>query len=162
MTNSNYAGHSFRYTLYSAERRFNMDLKSKIGTAWSCDFPFVNVSTSTDIALGRDIRWCPGCRIDHEAEYMDYGDAYFECDAIGKRFIKLMSIAEMPARFDDRIVYQVWYILPTGTDTGKKIKVAPMKRFSEMLDGFRNKMPVHIDGDEWTPTPCVELAGSGA
>ena len=133
-----------------------MDLESKIGTVWVCDFPF-RQGESKNEELENNKFWCPGCRVDADFGYLDYGPAYFVCDAIGKRYIKLMSIAKMPGRYQDRIVYQMWYQMPCGTITKKRIRIDLSKKFSEMLNGFRDKIPVHLNGSVWKPTPCEEF-----
>ena len=93
----------------------------KVGNEYKMKFPFkkiIHKATSGNrlfAASAEVIQWEPGCWLFEEDDGSGYGRTReFYGNAEGEVIYKILSIAEMPSKFMDRVIFRRWCIDPTG------------------------------------------------
>ena len=84
-----------------------------ISNEYEMDFPF----TKHTFGLGPSFKeslWYAGCDVHFEQYDESRGERFFSANAEGKVIYKILSIAEMPGRFKDRVIFKRWLIDPDG------------------------------------------------
>jgi hypothetical protein len=96
-------------------------MKLKLNKKYRMKFPFkkiVHKATSGNrLFAARDevIQWEPGCWLFEDCDGSDYGMSRdFYANDEGEVIYQILSIAEMPGRYMDRVIYKRWCIDPTG------------------------------------------------
>ena len=93
----------------------------KVGSEYEMLFPFKKhdypaLARNTLFAATEAFyTWEGGCYLHEECDGVEYGQMRsFTGDAEGKVIYKILSIAEMPDRYVDRIIFKRWLIDPDG------------------------------------------------
>ena len=135
---------------------------------YECSFPFkrkkmisvdelVLQNGMSKKQVEQSIEWLVGCGISNKPGFLDYGDQIFICDGIGKKFLNLIEIIEMPGRLHNRVIYQSWYQDPSGHNTEKRVKMCTVTVWRRLMNGFYNKLEIYNNGDSgkrWIPDEC--------
>ncbi len=86
----------------------------KVGAEYKMKFPFKKVEQGA-LLSGDFFYWEPGCWLFEEDDGSDYGRSRdFYANAEGEVIYKILSIAKMPEKFMDRVIYKRWLINPEG------------------------------------------------
>ena len=92
-----------------------------VGKKYRMIFPFKKIvhkaTSGNGLFAGRDevIQWEPGCWLFEECDGSDYGMTRdFYGNAEGEVVYQILSIAKMPGKYMDRIIFKRWCIDPTG------------------------------------------------
>lgn len=98
-----------------------------VGDEFEMVFPFRR--ESFDAACGRDpfqpteikkiSYWIPGCDVHHEQYDQGCGETFFTAHGEGKVIYKVLSIAKMPGRYVDRVIFHRHTIDPDGVKNKK-------------------------------------------
>ncbi|EPC3824488.1 hypothetical protein ACRZK7_006067, partial [Klebsiella oxytoca] len=104
-------------------------------------YPFIFVCTDHqqwDGNVFTDEGWIGGCRKTFEPADCGYGDqAVYTADAEGKRILEVLSVAEMPGKWQRRIIYACHLIDPEGKERkGRKAYTVTEDRFIKMSSGY--------------------------
>lgn len=98
-----------------------MSDKLKVGDEYTMKFPFKKIihesrgGNGLFPATSGFIQWEPGCWLFEECDGSGYGITRdFYGNAEGKVIYKILSIAKMPGKYMDRIIYKRWCIDPEG------------------------------------------------
>lgn len=93
----------------------------KVGNEYTMKFPFKKTIHKASEANGLFpyikgfTQWDPGCWLFEECDGSGYGRSrYFYGNAEGDVIYKILSIAKMPGKYMDRIIYKRWLIDPEG------------------------------------------------
>tara|TARA_R110002012_G_C11305640_1_gene573921 strand:- start:50 stop:454 length:405 start_codon:yes stop_codon:yes gene_type:complete len=96
-------------------------MELKVGNEYEMVFPFMKVTHEARVgnrlfpATGGFIQWNPGCWLFEECDGSGYGVTRdFYGNAEGKVIYKVLSIAKMPSKYMDRIIFKRWLIDPEG------------------------------------------------
>jgi hypothetical protein len=84
-----------------------------IGNEYEMDFPF----TKQVVDLGPSFKesfWYAGCDVHFEQYDESHGERFFSANAEGKVIYKILSVAEMPGRFQNRVIFKRWLMDPDG------------------------------------------------
>ena len=79
-----------------------------IDTEYKMKFPF-----SKHEGLRDDWFWYPGCILHEEVDEY-YTSRTFTADAEGEVIYKILSLAEMPDKYKDRVIFKRWLVDPDG------------------------------------------------
>lgn len=91
-----------------------------IGNEYEMVFPFYKIKFNASIGYfgSPDTEacsfWYAGCNLEIESCENSPDDRFFTANAEGKVIYKILSIAEMPGRFKDRVIFKRWLIDPDG------------------------------------------------
>ncbi len=58
--------------------------------------------------------WNAGCSVHFEQYDEGHGERFFTANGEGKVIYKVLSLAEMPGRYQDRVIFKRWLIDPDG------------------------------------------------
>ena len=93
----------------------------KVGDEYRMKFPFKKITHEARVgtrlfpATDEVIQWEPGCWLFEECDGSGYGlTRDFYGNAEGEVIYKILSVAEMPGKYMDRIIYKRWCIDPEG------------------------------------------------
>ncbi|MEW9343916.1 hypothetical protein AB2709_12020 [Klebsiella quasipneumoniae] len=93
-------------------------LDIRAGDRFETVYPFIFVCADHqqwDGNVFTDERWIGGCRKTFEPADCGYGDqTVYTADAEGKRILEVLSVAEMPGKWQRRIIYACHLIDPEG------------------------------------------------
>ena len=96
-------------------------MELKVGDEYRMKFPFKKIVHGPFSANGflpssdGCIQWEPGCWLFEECDGSGYGmTRYFYGNAEGEVVYQILSIAEMPGKYMDRIIFKRWCIDPEG------------------------------------------------
>ncbi|MCK2179437.1 hypothetical protein MUN35_06980 [Hafnia paralvei] len=120
-------------------KQVNIDLRS--GDKFETVYPFIFITTDYQSYNGdvtTDERWIGGCRKTSEPADCGYGDQIvYTADAEGKRILEVLSVAEMPGKWQRRIIYACHLIDPDGRERkGRKAYTVTETRFIAMSKGY--------------------------
>ena len=91
--------------------------------------------------------WSGGCKsqVVQGAEIMDgcfEEDTYYSCDAEGFIEYEVLVIAEMPRKYQDRIIYRVTMIEPEGDERkSSKAHMVTRTKFEEWINSAHSSYP---------------------
>lgn len=120
-------------------KQVNIDLR--VGDKFETVYPFIFITTDYQSYNGdvtTDERWIGGCRKTSEPADCGYGDQIvYTADAEGKRILEVLSVAEMPGKWQRRIIYACHLIDPEGRERkGRKAYTVTEARFLKMTSGY--------------------------
>ena len=116
----------------------------KVGDEYKMKFPFKKIvhkaTSGNGLFAGRDevVQWEPGCWLFEECDGSGYGQSRdFYGNAEGEVIYKILSIAEMPGKYMDRVIFKRWCIDPTGKkyNNGTLITAA-VNRFIRDIESY--------------------------
>ena len=85
------------------------------GNEYEMVFPFTKISVRHGPTCEESLSiWYAGCDVHFEQYDESHGERFFNANAEGKVIYKILSIAEMPGRFKDRVIFKRWLIDPDG------------------------------------------------
>ncbi len=86
-----------------------------IGNEYEMDFPFTKQVIQHGLTSKESISiWYAGCDVHFEQYDESHGERFFSANAEGKVIYKILSCAEMPGRFQNRVIFKRWLIDPDG------------------------------------------------
>lgn len=114
----------------------------KVGNEYKMKFPFKKIvhkpSKGNDLfpAIEGFTSWDPGCWLYEDGDGSEYGRSRdFYGNAEGDVIYKILSIAKMPEKYMDRVIYKRWLIDPTGKKyNGGSISMATVKSFKKDIE----------------------------
>jgi len=95
--------------------------------------------------------WNPGCKkFEQEGPEVFEGhcltDISFSCDREGLIVLEVLSVARMPGRYMDRVIYSKRYVNPDGgEDYKKQVCVATIKKFESWIGSPRSPIPIDYE-----------------
>lgn len=123
----------------------------KAGDKFKKVYPYCAWSNTYEAFIDREVvtdeGWSGGCR--HEtvegAEIMDgyfEQDTYHACDGEGFIEYEVLSIAEMPRKYQDRIIYRVTMIEPEGDERkSSKAHMVTRTKFESWINAPHSPYP---------------------
>ena len=116
-------------------------LDIRAGDRFETVYPFIFVCTDHqqwDGNVFTDELWISGCRKTFEPADCGYGDqTVYTADAEGKRILEVLSVAEMPGKWQRRIIYACHLVDPEGRERkGRKAHTVTEDRFIKMSSGY--------------------------
>lgn len=121
------------------------DLKAgdKFEMAWP--FQITQITTNSSSGWGTDGYWVGGCKIDVE-QYSEWeSERFFTAHGEGKVIYEVLSIAEMPGRYLDRVIFKRSTIDPDGqTANPGEIRVLTVRKFIKHVTS-RTPFPVEYE-----------------
>ena len=101
--------------------------------------------------MGRDevIQWEPGCWLFEECDGSGYGMTRdFYGNAEGEVIYQILSIAKMPGKYMDRVIFKRWLIDPEGKKYNNgEVKMATVNSFKKDINS-RSPFNAEYDIDE--------------
>lgn len=120
-------------------------LNLMIGREYEMSFPFQNnESILGDRYDPKFIEsWFPGCLVHTEQYDQGHGERFFTAHGEGRVIYKILSIAKMPDRYQDRIVFKRWLIDPDGNKySNGEVRMLTKKAFYKDI---QSKTPFKAD-----------------
>jgi len=113
----------------------------KVGDKFETVYPFRFICTDYQTFGGdvlTDERWIGGCNKHFEPADCGYGDqVFYRADGEGRRVLEILSIAEMPGKWQRRVIYSCTMIDPEGkVRKGRIAYTVTEPRFMEMKNGY--------------------------
>ena len=124
------------------------DLKAgdKYEMAWP--FHFEQLTTNSNFGWGSDDYWVGGCKVDVEQHSEWESERFFTAHGEGKVIYEILSIAEMPGRYMDRVIFKRSTIDPEGdTANPGEIKMLTVRKFIKDITS-RTPFPVNYELEE--------------
>jgi hypothetical protein len=127
-----------------------MMIEFKQGDTFDIEYPFHNQGCGFYNGV-IETMLTPGCHRDTEQE--DQGWGYRECvywtaNFMGKIRYEVMSIAEMPGKYMNRVIVKYHYILPNGESYGRpQMKTLTIGKLSKQIES-ESVFPCEYEIDE--------------
>lgn len=125
----------------------------KTGDKFKKVYPFCSWSSSHEESAGfsrevfTDEGWSGGCR-SQEDEGAEIMDGYYEqittysCDEEGFIEYEVLAIAQMPRKYQDRIIYRVTMIEPEGDERrSSKAHMVTRAKFEQWVEASHSSYP---------------------
>lgn len=120
-------------------------LNLNIGMEYEMSFPFKNHEIISGDRCDPKLTasWLPGCLVDTVQHYEGHGERFFIAHGEGKVVYKILSIAEMPDRYQDRVVFKRWLVDPDGKKhSNGEVRMLTKKAFYKDI---QSKTPFKAD-----------------
>jgi len=121
------------------------DLKpgDKYEMAWP--FHFEQISSNSIFGLGVDDYWVGGCKVTVESHNEWESERFFTAHGEGKVIYEILSIAEMPTRYMDRVIFKRSTINPDGNVSNPgEVKTLTVRKFLKDVNS-RTPFPVEYE-----------------
>lgn len=122
----------------------------QIGCEYEMVFPFqkevYKATSGNSLFAAREgsYIWLAGCEVDYEDDgSMHTNSRYFTARGEGKVIYKVLSFAEMPGRYLNRIIFKRWLIDPDG----KKYNAGEVRMLTEkaFYKDINSRTPFRVD-----------------
>jgi len=115
----------------------------RVGDVFERPYPFYDAVKDEGSCAGE--MFIPGCRVIKETEDWGWGDVEVACffaDYVGEIVMEVISIAELPGRYVDRVFYRKSYKNSDGERHSKAtLEVATITKFKKWIDSDGSPFP---------------------
>ena len=118
----------------------------KQGDSFEFDYPFYGCKSLS--VCGDELHLMPGCHKDEEWDDV-FSNISYTANFIGKVIFEVLSIAEMPGKYVDRVIVKKYYLLPNGEKYSRgNVDCITCLKLIRYIEGHRNVFPWEYEVEE--------------
>ena len=118
----------------------------KQGDVFEFDYPFHGYKA---LAVdGTSLHLTPGCHKDEEWDDV-FSNISYTANFIGKVVFEVLSIAQMPGKYVDRVIVKKYYLLPGGEKFSRgNVECMTCLKLIRYIEGHKNTFPWEYEVDK--------------